>query len=199
VRGGVLETWFEVQIRERWVVAYRLQPEKGYIWPTEMRLVSGRIDQPRRAPGESSPCSEPPQITSRLLRELRVANHMDLARDALAGDEAGPDRRAITDLWGFLRAEAKPPSKAGRKPKEDRYYALLAARYVELVDAGSRRPLKDLEEQSHERGAPYSKDFFRDEIHEARRRGLLTKVRPGEVGGELTQMARRLLRAAGDP
>lgn len=193
IRGGLEQTWFEVQVDERWLAAYRLMPEEGYAWPVELRLLPGRIDEPRRPAGQPSRGAEPAQITSSLLRELRVPEHMKLAREALGG-EAGPERIEISGFWGFLKAEERPPSGAGRKAKPDQYYASLAVRYVGLVEGGSRQPFKELEEESQGRGTFYSVEFFQNEINEARRRGLLTSAGPGKAGGELTDKARRLLK-----
>ena len=195
--GGVETTWFEVQVDEGWLAAYRLMPEKGYAWPVELRLLRGTIDDPHRIAGEPSLGAAPTQITARLLREVRVADHMKLAREALVG-EGGQDHLAISALWGFLRADLKPPSGSGRRGKTDEDYARLAASYVEMVKGGSHSPLKMLAEQSEELGTFRSVEFFRNEVNEARRRGLLTSIEKGRAGGELTEKAHHLLRSVGE-
>jgi hypothetical protein len=73
-------------------------------------------------------------------------------------------------------------------PDTDHAFARAAARYVDFVSTGSRRPVADLAEELEIKPAA-----ARDLIHACREKGLLPKSRPGLPGGTLTAKARRLL------
>jgi transposase-like protein len=83
--------------------------------------------------------------------------------------------------------EFKTDPRPGRRGRPDVFYAELAKQYVDLLAEGST-PTKDLAER-----LGYSASSIRDLIHQARRRGLLTRASKGLAGGELTENARRLL------
>ncbi len=191
-RGAEKGTWLEVQVDETWIAAYRLESRFGYAVPVELRVIQGQISDVGRPLGTTQQGAPDTPITSRLLRDVTVKAHMDIAREVLAGESG--ERIETSKLWGFVRGGEDPPPSSGPKPKSDTHYAKLAARYVQLVNLGSTSPLVDLKRESDADGVPYSRDFFRDEIAEARRRGLLTKPPPGRAGGELTELARQLVK-----
>jgi hypothetical protein len=78
--------------------------------------------------------------------------------------------------------------RPGRKGRDDLHYAQLAALYVELCKRGSRAPVKQLAAQQY-----LNQATIRNQLTEARNRGLLTRKKQGQTGGALTQKARRLL------
>lgn len=194
VEVNELVTWFEVAVGAGWVAAYKLEAQAGHALPVELRIFRGRISEAHRRPGTSPPtdASGNTGITSRLLREIPVADHMKMAREALS--EGAERRLGVEALWGFLPSREGPPGTRGRARTDDVFLARLAARYVALVNGGSTRPNVDMAETSTAEGAPYDRRYFRDQIHEARRRGLLSAGSDGKAGGVLTPKARRLLR-----
>jgi hypothetical protein len=72
--------------------------------------------------------------------------------------------------------------------RDDVAYAALAARYVELVQAGDRAPAATL---AHQLGM--SSVTVSQRIREARQRALLTHTDPGTAGGQLTEKALSVL------
>jgi hypothetical protein len=85
-------------------------------------------------------------------------------------------------------------SGRGRGRRTDRDFAELAMEYVMLIQEGDRSPAKTISERTGG-GSPA---VWANRISEARKRGLLTEVRPGQSGGELTEKAHELLFGA-DP
>ncbi len=61
--------------------------------------------------------------------------------------------------------------------------------YVTLIQEGDRSPAKTISERMGS-GSPA---VWANRISEARKRGLLTEVRSGQSGGELTEKAHELL------
>ncbi|HZA79663.1 MAG TPA: hypothetical protein VE623_25070 [Acidimicrobiales bacterium] len=68
----------------------------------------------------------------------------------------------------------------------------MAAAYVAAFEAGSNRPVVDVADAFHVSAKTISNKIFK-----ARDRGLLTAPPPGRPGGELTDLAKQLLREAG--
>jgi hypothetical protein len=77
----------------------------------------------------------------------------------------------------------------GRGRRSDADFAKLALVYAQLVAEGNRAPAKALSER-HGSGSAAT---WANRVNEARRRGLLTEVKPGQSGGSLTAKAERLL------
>jgi len=87
------------------------------------------------------------------------------------------------DVETLERAGTPPPASSTREQR----LARLAARYLELCgETGS--PTKALAEELHPSAAT-----VRDQLGDARRRGLLLPSGPGRAGGELTAKAVGLL------
>lgn len=88
---------------------------------------------------------------------------------------------------------AEPPAPAPARPTRARDGALdlarLAADYLEVVAAGSRRPVVDLAERRS-----WDPERTRRALGRARSRGLLVGPGRGRVGGALSDEAERLLR-----
>jgi predicted transcriptional regulator len=125
-----------------------------------------------------------PAVTARLMRSLPIGEIQQVAQAALV-TRTGPWERDVPNRWGAAFAEAPRP---GRKGRDERAYAEVAAMYLALVHGGSKAPLVDLAKRLN-----YSVSRIKNIIHEARRRGLLSKSSRGRRGGELTEKARRLL------
>lgn len=112
-------------------------------------------------------------VTSTALRALPLAA---MERSLFQGrtPHVEPDRRA----WDVARP--------GRPGRPDRDYALVAARYVNLLHV--MHPTKTLASELE-----ITPTQLRNVLTEARRRDLLTPARVGRAGGQLTAKAARLL------
>lgn len=90
-------------------------------------------------------------------------------------------------LRGVLKAlDSNPrPGAAGRG---HRHYAVIAARYVDLLSHGEAKPVEALAEQ-----LGCGKKSASNYLTLARNKGLLTRLGRGIAGGELTDKARALL------
>lgn len=82
------------------------------------------------------------------------------------------------------------PDPAKQRANSPEFYAAWAARYVDLVKGGSRSPIADLAEEMGK-----SREQIRDLVHACRAKGYLTKGRRGLSGGELTDVALKVLKA----
>ena len=100
--------------------------------------------------------------------------------------------------WGPSSPIGNPPmppaewaqtlaTRPGRKGREERDYAEVAARYVDAL--GSRTPIKELAEQLF-----LSDSQVRSVLNKARDRGLLTAAPKGKAGGKLTDKALKILK-----
>lgn len=97
-------------------------------------------------------------------------------------------------LFAALDPWLTTPRRPGRQGRSDEDYARLAAAYVDLIDRGSRSPIRDLAEELRARGGDWLADeSVRQLIHAARARGLLSASPPGKAGGALTPIAIELL------
>jgi hypothetical protein len=127
-------------------------------------------------------------VTARWLRGLPIAEIQAAARagyvDRLAW--CGPWGEAIAERWATAFAEIPRP---GRRGRDDRAYAEMAALYVEELATNPRSAVKTLALR-----LSYADSQVRSILSEARRRGLLTRPPRGRAGGELTSGALELLR-----
>jgi hypothetical protein len=78
--------------------------------------------------------------------------------------------------------------RPGPRGKDDLHFAKLAAAYVDHLNEG-RQPIEALAEEES-----LSKVTIRNQIREARRRGVLAETRQGVAGGQLTAKANALLK-----
>jgi hypothetical protein len=166
------------------------------IFPTEEnREIPGRwSEEPDAVPTEGIP--------ARVVRELRLKDPIGLFEEfflqwtAQLGAEA---TEQIFKRFGFATTDivSRRPGRAGRT---DEFYAAWAAAYVDRLQVGSRRPVKDLVsrpamkiETFGSKSAGPSEAGVRAIIHEARKRKLLTVAPKGQPGGVLTRKALRLI------
>lgn len=199
--------------KRRWLVAYRVAPENGQAVIAEIRIVPmprtrGEEDWFRKSLEDPDveaiwgPVSHnvdaeyvprPPEIPEgglpmRALRHIRTSDAFADARQYQRMLPGSPLLRGLTE------EVLKAPRRPGRSGRNDRFYAELAAAYVETIDAGSRTPVKDLTAKLREQELHYTEPSVRDLIHDARRRGLLTASPKGRAGGRLTDKAIAALR-----
>jgi hypothetical protein len=139
----------------------------------------------------SEPIALPPHggLSTRQLRGIRLGNFASLARQEflLAPHDAFHEA-------GWLEGEERKEEQwrgGGRRGRDDLHYALLAAEYVALLGT-TKKPNDVLAERRGE-----TANAITAQIKKTRERGMLTRTRRGRPGGELTDMARKLLQEAG--
>jgi predicted transcriptional regulator len=137
----------------------------------DMTLVNVTIEW--RGPGPA------PALTASVVRALRLE---PLYRSA---------RRHVEHQPGPFMLLVPKQDRPGRKGRPDMDYADIAHHYVELLSSSSK-PIEALAKQMN-----VSKSSASSYVHEARRRGLLTKTRQGASGGKLTEKANQLLKEQG--
>ncbi len=197
------ETWLEVDLRNGWIAAYRLLRQRDAIVFGELRVFpreTGRRYAGRWSAEElgDDATAPPGGLSTETLRAVKLGEHRHQAERELARfagrirrrwpdyDPFGPD--GVLGRHGITR-EAVTPS--GRRTRDERFYAGIAALYAEQVAAGSRRPVKAVAEAI---GA--DPGYTRNLVEDCRKLGLLTAAKHGRAGGKLTAKARRLLRGA---
>lgn len=125
--------------------------------------------------------AEPGILATRLQRFpwARWVTVADAAARRHLSDKAGkwvlpgePLKEAVDTAMGVTR----PPRRKGPVPRPDRFYAELAARYLELRAGGEKAPTQTL---ADERG--YNRSTMAGLIREARKRGLLPPAVPGKA------------------
>ncbi|MCC5948113.1 MAG: hypothetical protein JJT89_06615 [Nitriliruptoraceae bacterium] len=127
-------------------------------------------------------------IPSRLLRSIRERDIQDAARAWMVHHGLAEGR---TDpQWVRAAQAAVADERLLDELKPDQRLALVAARYVALVDAGEVRPNALLSEQFDR-----SPEWVAQEVYRARQRGLLEPRKPGrgQAIGRLTETARSIL------
>lgn len=140
--------------------------------------------------------SEMPAMSSKTIRALPIGELLAASRKALSaqlGDRAGSSGLRLISLSTTRLAPFLEDAR-GRQPRDDVAYAGLALEYSFLVQDGDRTPAKTLAAQHGGVSGTWA-----NRIAEARRRGLLTPVKPGEAGGGMTDKAMRLLNPAWSP
>lgn len=122
-----------------------------------------------------------------MMRDELLQRIAALPEDSDVGVQIGDDHLDITDVipWGDAR---------GRQPRDDKAFAGLAVEYSFLVQDGDRTPAKTL--AGRHGGASGT---WANRIAEARKRGMLTGVKPGEAGGGLTDKALETLHPGWSP
>jgi hypothetical protein len=119
---------------------------------------------------------------SRGTGERAAGTMTGLAEAGLAGDR----RHGMQSEPGRIFA-------TGMRPDPDVHLAAFARLYVDLVRRGSRSPIADIAAANPR----WDLAYVRDQVFLAREKGFLTPERYGQVGGELTLKARRVLHGAG--
>jgi hypothetical protein len=143
---------------------------------------------------EPTDATPPGGLTTRALRQLPLAKLERVTRTAAqqfltALEGGGPGFQASPKLKRALRKRAKEfdaRPRPGRRGRDDREYAAIAAMYVDALAKGQGS------EALAER-LQFSVSRVRNLVYEARRRGLLTETKKGKAGGGLTKHARGLL------
>lgn len=131
-------------------------------------------------------------VTTRLLRRIQLGVLLSWVKaDVAAIGESLAQFPRDGMLGSMLSATQDFTSRPGRAGRDDYDYAVMADRYVALLNSGHLNAAAALAGQLH-----LSPSQVRNVLYEARRRDLLTKSPPGKAGGQLTDKARRLLEGA---
>jgi hypothetical protein len=192
ISRGTYGLWALQHLSQAWTLEARLERQLDTLVVAEVRVVPRSRGHVPGAPWWETPRKiTPGGVPATVLRTIALGEVYDEVRrilDDLAtwrDDKQAEDARAV-----WLAGLREAPRRPGRRGRDDSYYARVAALYVDLLATGSRRPVVELAGQlggGHRRGAAVQL------VHEARRRGLLTKSQSGTAGGELTAKARKLL------
>jgi hypothetical protein len=189
----------------------------GYRWTVDVWIA---IRRGRPVVGEIRifPAAGPPRVTAgypwkgtpadvplrglerRLLVRVPTGRYATIvqARAAAAALVSGPSAGAVTVQGANLgwlnrilpgvETLAPRPRERRNAGRDDGFYARLALEYVQAIAAGSISPVKDV---AAKRGEKASR--IRDQLHEARVRGLLSEGEAGKRGGVLSPRARQVL------
>lgn len=132
----------------------------------------------------SDPNRPPPDgVTVEAIRAVRLGKIQGEVSEIIAREEK-LGRLPARLAEGFRRVR-----RPGRRERPRQEYAAFAAEYVQLL--GSPTPIKELAHRHH-----LSDSSVRAILNRARDHKLLTKSPPGRAGGELTDLARQLLKEA---
>jgi hypothetical protein len=138
---------------------------------------------------ELLPTSTEALLTTSVFKRLRLG---ELQGAVASGLETDPDIRfGLPDSWHTTRVAVPRPGRAGRS---DLDYAIWARRYVQACEADPRAPIRRLVETFGDAEGGLAEAALRAVLHEARRRGLLTRAAAGVAGGRLTRKADALLK-----
>ena len=201
----ITERWEEFPLGDRWIAACRIRAQDGQPVVAELRVFPSEPSRPVcggrwSAEVRGDQAEVPPGgLTARLLREVRIGEHVRHFTKSLQGSlqtwRSPPIASGQPAPWGWPpeRGGFVPPAvrnihRLGRKGRPDLFYAKLARQYVTRLRSGSARPVKEI---ATAQSLPQER--VRDMIHEARKRGLLTRFEQGRPGGELTERCNEVL------
>jgi hypothetical protein len=180
--------------REGWRIRMELATQRGRLVVSELRVDPADVDQRGRGIRAQVPRGG---VTSRLLRRVPLHEHVERIVKALRSPR---DRLQYETLLAYTGAETllrivRPEPDAGarrtgRPPIPTEELLRAAQAYAKATSRGSKTPVID--------GAGMlgiTPAQFRDRVHKARGRGLLTPPPEdqGKSGGELTPHALSLL------
>jgi hypothetical protein len=143
---------------------------------------------------------------ARVLQKVPYARLRDAAADfvrrnmeAIDADTGPPDLLAANKRMQREWARVfKQQPRPGRRGRADMYYAQLAAQYVDACASAPRSGIVELKRRLEREGIFISTKALAAQVHEARRRDILTAPpHKGVQGGALTDRATELLKEDG--
>jgi hypothetical protein len=180
VQGGWhVQAWLELRGGTPQISELRIRPAGG----ATMQTARGGAEPQRHYPHEDGRKIPKGGITSAVLRAIQLRPiHAALRKD--------PATVMIHNALG-VDLDRQSPGRPGRRGRDDAFYAVWAARYVEECQT-TRSPYRPLSARFH-----YSEDTIRDFVGKAGKRGLIVGRSAGRAGGRLSAKAERLLAATG--
>ena len=189
--------WYETQIDDTWMAAYRLAPQAGHVVVAELRVFPLEPERARSARGAGLWSAEllgdtarMPRdgLSARVLRKVRMGEHSTMAEDALQGFRALGLLELFSGLGDTGRRATRTGPTRGRPGHPPLYYARLARTYAAAVARQSPRPTEVVAAR-HRLTVAHARDL----IHKARVRGFLTTTIKGRLAGALTPKAKAVL------
>jgi hypothetical protein len=196
--------WVVLPLDDDWDSYVRFEADDGHPVIAELRVLP-RLDTPGvsahrdkqadrwvtvtlgQAPEAAVPSGG---LTARALRRVHLGRAIELAYEQLDRWLERDQRHGSPLPSKFTREAVNVPRRPGRKGRDDRFYAVIAAAYVDALKRGSHQPVRAAARTlSESSGGIYEPAYVRDLLHVARRRGLLTRPPKGRAGGELTEKA----------
>lgn len=191
VQGGTQpEVYLDVNLGAGWTGRYRVRDQRGVPVVAELHVFHSKPRSRERRnqellnelwDGGDAPAAG---LGSLRLRDIPVGPA--IAERALRELKTWP--KEIRRVTGVFGGTANPPRQGSRRSRGKRFYAELAARYLNAYRRDPRRPVVLLAEE-----LGWSRNQVRDALHDARRAGMLTKATPGLGGGGLTNEALTIL------
>jgi hypothetical protein len=211
LRGPVREgAWVEDVLTDvhsdSWKVAVWITERRGRLVVGEIRVFPDagpvkRLDVGGKEQVWGGTATDVPRrgLERRFLVKVPVGRYVAAVMATVNQAATVPGKQAAIHVTGmnlpFLNKLLPGAEKLAPRPRAtrdfgrgDRWYALLAAEYVERLAGGSTSPVKDIAAKCGETAA-----HIRDWLHEARVRGLLSKGEAGRRGGYLLARARTVL------
>lgn len=194
--------WVMLQLDEDWISYIRFTAIDGRPVIAELRVLPtmsqvGTQGDPWLAPTlENVDWPTPPDagLTSRALRGVHLGRAVELAYEHLQKFLQRELRQPRPLPTRFTSEAVSAPRRPGRRGRDDRFYAIVAALYVKALEQGSRKPVVATAEMlSKRQRGTYEAAYVRDLLYAARQRGLLTRPPKGQAGGQLTDRAQALL------
>src|SRR5215475_11585079 len=195
-RGG--SVWYETQIDDTWMAAYRLAPQAGHVVVAELRVFPLEPERPRwsslgagrwSAEVLGDTASVPRDgLSARVLRKVRVGEHSTKADEALEWWRTLGMLEGFSGLGDTRRRTTPTGPTRGRPGHPPLFYARLARTYAAAVARHSPRPTEVVAAR-HRLTVARARDL----IHKARVRGFLTTTIKGRLAGALTPKAKAVL------
>jgi hypothetical protein len=186
----------------QWRAAARVAVRDSRVLVGELRVFpdTGDVQAGREGEWSRDVAAIPPHgLEARTLRPIRLGSMPAFVMAFVSRDARDPSenwRKIARVMNRFMLPGAetlerpRPRSGTGR---DDRFYARVAADYLDAIAAGERHPVKALAARRGETSAR-----VRDWVHEARVRGLLSPAdKQGVKGGWLLPTALALLTRPG--
>ena len=211
----VRSVWLEAPLDDDWCIALQIAAQDGQPVVSELRIfpaepppqlvyTRGVVQRFSYPAGEwngrwTGIDAKVPKrgLSSTIARRARVPLHAEYFEDIRQALLKKFQKDFFVDEFGFSSVDPRAAGTAsrtkqtvgpGRPALPISALLPIAEAYADAVARGSRRPLKDLARRSGR-----SVDEIRRRVHQARRRGLLTRAAPGAAGGALTPEALVLL------
>jgi hypothetical protein len=159
------DEWIQ-DLGDDWQAAYQVDVSEGKPRIGEIRVYAAPEPQPHQR-GDRLRQKRPSRpLSKELLKQIDPGKAIEILKA-----RAENDVRLTTQIRDAMAAE---PDRPGRRGRGDWWWAAIALIYLNVIRAGSKRPVVDT---SKILGEHYGEHYVRDALREARDKELLT--RPG--------------------